>query len=141
VYRRFVVSALVYLVFGLAVQAVHMADIWLGISPLVYTPVETVRQMLLTGWLTQVAIGWLYRSVIKLPRALTAVWWCLNVGLIAMIAGQPLLVWAGVRLGGVMLLGGGLLQLAGAIIVVAELVTSSRTAGGNNGMGDQAPRL
>ena len=130
--HRFAVSALVYLVLGLAVQAVHMADIWLGISPYVYTPVEAMRQMFFTGWLTQVAIAWLYGSVIKLPRASIAVWWCLNLGLSAMIAGQPLLVLTGVRLGGVMLVGGALLQLAGAIFLVAELVATSRTRGGND---------
>jgi hypothetical protein len=139
--HRFVVSALVYLVLGLAVQALHMADIWLGISPLVYTPVEAVRQMLFMGWLTQVALAWLYGSVIKLPRASIAVWWCFNLGLVAVIAGQPLLVLAGVRLGGVMLLGGGLLQLAGAIILVAGLVATRRIRGGTNWMQDQAPRL
>lgn len=130
-YRRFVVSAVVYLVLGLAAQVVHGTDIWLGVSPLVYTPVETVRQMLFVGWLTQVSVAWLYGSVIKTPRAATAVWWCLNLGLIATLVGQPLLVLTGARLGGMMLVSGGVVQLAGAIVLLAELVVTRRAKGGS----------
>lgn len=127
---RFLVAALVYLLLGLMVQTVHMADLTLGLSPLNHTTTSLVLQLLLVGWLTQAVVGMLYGGVIKSPRASTAVWWCLNLGLVAAIVGQPLLVLTGNRVGGALLLGGGLLQMAGGAAFAADVAATLRSASG-----------
>jgi hypothetical protein len=51
--RRFLIAALVCLLLGLAIQALHMADQWLGFSPPAHTVTSIVLQLLVVGWLTQ----------------------------------------------------------------------------------------
>ena len=51
--RWFLTAALAYLGLGLALNAVAMADVWLGFNPLAYTSVGSTIQALLIGWLSQ----------------------------------------------------------------------------------------
>ncbi len=55
--KNFFVASLIYLLLGLVAQAVAVFDIWLGFNPLAYTTVTAIRQILLLGWLTQLALA------------------------------------------------------------------------------------
>jgi len=124
--RLFLVSAAAYLLLGLALQAGQLTDLWLGLNPLAYTATSVIAQVLLIGWLSQAAMGLLYGSVIVLQRAGMAAWGCLNLGLIATVAGQPLLALTGSGLAGGVLAIGGLLQLAGGALFAADLLEARR---------------
>ena len=58
--RWFLITALVYLGLGLALNAAGLADVWLGFNPLAYTAVGSTLQALLVGWLSQAVMGLLY---------------------------------------------------------------------------------
>jgi len=110
-----------YLLLGLVLSAAQLTDMWLGFNPLIYTSTSVIVQVLLVGWLSQAVIGLLYGGTVSPPRAATAAWGCLNLGLVAAIVGQPLLALTGSDLAGGLLAAGGLLQLAGGILSITDL--------------------
>ncbi len=119
--RRFLITALVYLVLGLALNAAALADVWLGFNPLAYTSVGSTLQALLLGWLSQAVMGLLYDRLVTSPRRASATWACLNLGLGLSILGQPVLAWTGVSLVGGLVAAGGLLEFAAGVIFAAEV--------------------
>lgn len=127
--KLFLVTALVYLGLGLVLHAVAMFDVWLGFNPLAYTSVGSTMQALLIGWLSQLAIGLLYDRLVKSPRMVAVAWACLNVGLVLTIIGQPALAWTGSDLVGGLVAMGGLLQVAGGVTFVVEVIHSMRRRG------------
>jgi hypothetical protein len=127
--RLFLLSALAYLLLGLLLQAAQLTDLWLGLNPLAYTATNIVLQVLLVGWLTQAAIGLTYRVVITRPRAGAVAWACLNLGLIAALVGQPLLVLTGGGPTGALVMAAGLLQVAGGTAFAVDLLAALRGAG------------
>ena len=127
--RLFLLSALAYLLLGLLLQAVQLTDLWLGLNPLAYTVMNMVLQVLLVGWLTQAAIGLTYRVVITRPRAGTVAWGCLNLGLIAALVGQPLLMLTGGGPTGELVMAAGLLQVAGGTAFAVDLLAALRGTG------------
>jgi hypothetical protein len=110
-----------YLLLGLVLSAAQQADMWLGFNPLIYTSTSVIVQVLLVGWLSQAVIGLLYGGTVASPRVATAAWGCFNLGLVAAIVGQPLLALTGSELAGGLLAAGGLLQLAGGVLSIADL--------------------
>lgn len=124
--QLFLVTALVYLGLGLVLHAVAMFDVWLGFNPLAYTSVGSTMQALLIGWLSQSAMGLLYDRLVKSPRMVAVAWACLNVGLVLTIIGQPVLAWTGSDLVGGLVAMGGLLQVAGGVTFVVEVIRSMR---------------
>lgn len=127
--QLFLVTALVYLGLGLVLHAVAMFDVWLGFNPLAYTSVGSTMQALLIGWLSQSAMGLLYDRLVKSPRMVAVAWACLNVGLVLTIIGQPVLAWTGSDLVGGLVAMGGLLQVAGGVTFVVEVIRSMRRRG------------
>jgi hypothetical protein len=58
--KKFFIASLIYLVIGLLSQAVAIFDVWLGFNPLAYTAIAATEQILLVGWLTQLALALIY---------------------------------------------------------------------------------
>ena len=119
--RWFLTTALVYLGLGLALNAVALADVWLGFNPLAYTSVGSTLQALLVGWLSQAVMGLLYDRLIASPRRAAVTWACLNLGLALSILGQPALAWTGAGLLGGLVAVGGLLEFAAGVIFAVEV--------------------
>jgi hypothetical protein len=124
--RRFLVSAAACLVLGLMLQAANLADLWLGFNPFGYTSANLIAQVLLIGWLSQAVFGLLYYAVVRSSRGEVVVWACLNLGLALALVGQPLMALTGSDLAGGLLAVGGVLQLAGGVVFVVDLVTALR---------------
>ncbi len=125
--RRFLTTALAYLLLGLALNAAGLADVWLGFNPLAYTAVGATLQALLVGWLSQAAMGLLYDRLVTTPRHAAATWVCLNLGLALSILGQPVLAWTGVGLVGGLVAVGGLLEFAAGAIFAVEAWRALKT--------------
>ena len=119
--RWFLITALVYLGLGLALNAAALADVWLGFNPLAYTSVGSTLQALLVGWLSQAMMGLLYDRLVTSPRLAPVTWVCLNLGLGLAILGQPALAWTGAGLLGGLVAVGGLLEFAAGIIFAVEV--------------------
>lgn len=142
--KNFFIASLIYLMLGLLAQTVAIFDGWLGFNPLAYTAVTATEQMLLVGWLTQLALAFIYRywftplesepgssPKAQLPaspatssRPHTAfsasiiVFVLFNLGLPCVIIGQPgLALLGGPWLGAVAAFGGVLQLLAGLVFV------------------------
>ena len=104
-----------------------MFDGWLGFNPLAYTAVSATMQLLLLGWLTQLALAVLYDRWLEPARPAEdgpAPTWPMvglvlfNLGLPLVIGGQPGLVMLGWHwLGAAAALGAILQLLAGLIFV------------------------
>lgn len=124
--QLFLVTALVYLGLGLALQAVALFDVWLGFNPLAYTSVGSTIQTLLIGWLTQSLMALIHEWLGKPLRLMLVVWSCLNVGLPLTIIGQPALALTGNDVVGGLVATGGLLQLAGGILFAFEATRAVR---------------
>jgi hypothetical protein len=120
--HSFLVTSLVYLGLGLAVQAVGLFDLWLGFNPLAFTSLGSTVQILLIGWLTQSLMALIYERVVAATRLATTVWICLNIGLVLAVVGQPVLVLTGNDLVGTLVAVGGLLQMAGGIMFIFEVM-------------------
>lgn len=135
--KKFFVASLVYLILGLLAQVVAVFDVWLGFNPLAYTAVATTEQILLVGWLTQLAVSLIYDRWLvpaespaadQNAQAGTAdyavsmiVFWLFNLGLPLVIAGQPGLALFGGRWLGPVAAFGGLLQLLAGLVFVREI--------------------
>jgi hypothetical protein len=124
--QLFLVTALVYLGLGLALQAVALFDVWLGFNPLAYTSVGSTIQTLLIGWLTQSLMALIHEWVGKPLRLMLAVWSCLNLGLALTIIGQPALALTGNDVVGGVVAAGGLLQLAGGLLFAFQATRALR---------------
>jgi hypothetical protein len=124
--QLFLVTALVYLGVGLVLQAVALFDVWLGFNPLAYTSVGSTIQTLLVGWLTQSLMAIIHEWLGKPLRLMAVVWFCLNVGLLLAIIGQPVLALTGNDIVGGLLAMGGLLQLAGGMLFAVEATRAVR---------------
>ncbi len=125
--RRFLTTALVYLILGLALNAATLADVWLGFNPLAYTSVGSTLQALLLGWLSQAVMALLYDRLVTSPRWASATWICLNLGLGLTILGQPALAWTGAGLLGGLVAVGGLLEFAAGTIFAVEVWQALKT--------------
>jgi hypothetical protein len=118
--KKFMGTALVYLLLGLLAQAVVMFDVWLGFNPLAYTAAITVEQLLLLGWLTQLGLALIFHLWLTTSRHAAAgmvLFILFNLGLPLAILGQPgLLLFGGRWLGALSALGGLLMLFAGLIL-------------------------
>jgi hypothetical protein len=135
--KKFFVASLVYLILGLLGQAIAIFDVWLGFNRLAYTAVATTEQILLAGWLTQLAVTLIYdrwRAPAELPAGDPSVqagiadhstsmivFWLFNLGLPLVIIGQPGLALFGGRWLGPVAAFGGLLQLLAGLVFVREI--------------------
>jgi hypothetical protein len=135
--KKFFVASLVYLMLGLLAQAIAIFDVWLGFNPLAYTAVAATEQILLVGWLTQLAVTliydrWLAPAELPVgdPNAQAGianhstsmiVFWLFNLGLPLVILGQPGLALFGGRWLGPVAAFGGLLQLLAGLVLVREI--------------------
>lgn len=117
--KKFLTAALIYLALGLLAQAISVLDVWLGFNPLAYTTVTVTQQLLLLGWLTQVALALVYeRWLSPPPPAATAVFVLFNLGLPLVIVAQPgLALFGGNWLGPVAVVGAVLQFIAGLLFV------------------------
>jgi hypothetical protein len=129
--KKFFVASLVYFIFGLVAQAVAVFDVWLGFNPLAYTTVTATTQVLLVGWLTQVALALIYdrwltpaeleaksTSAVQSSKFGLIVFVLFNLGLPLVIIGQPgLSIFGGRWLGAAAAFGAVLQLLAGLIFV------------------------
>lgn len=136
--KKFFIASLIYLILGLIAQAVAVFDVWLGFNPLAYTAVTATEQILLVGWLTQVALALIYdRWLLPVPEPATTaqnspfeaqdtktgmiVLVLFNLGLPLVIAGQPGLAMLGGSWVGAVAALGGLLQLFGGLVFVYDV--------------------
>jgi hypothetical protein len=135
--KKFFVASLAYLILGLLAQVVAVFDVWLGFNPLAYTAVAATEQILLIGWLTQLAAAFIYDRWLAPaelpagdPRVQTGiadhstsmiVFWLFNLGLPLVIIGQPGLALFGGRWLGPVAAFGGLLQLLAGLVFVREI--------------------
>ncbi len=91
--KKFLGAALSYFILGLFIQAVAVFDLWLGFNPLSYTTVTAVSQILLVGWLTQLALALVYdrwlSSLEQVARPGTIIFVLFNLGLPLVIIGRP----------------------------------------------------
>ena len=89
--KRFFIASLIYFGLGLLAQAAAVFDVWLGFNPLAYTTITATQQLLLLGWLTQVALALIYdRWLVNAGRqSALAVLILFNLGLPLTIIGQP----------------------------------------------------
>jgi hypothetical protein len=120
--KKFLGAALLYFILGLLVQTVTVFDIWLGFNPLTYTTATAAGQILLVGWLTQLALALVYDRWLSSgeqgDRAGLVIFVLFNLGLPLVIIGQPGLVILGDNWMGAIAAFGALLQLvAGAIFL------------------------
>lgn len=117
--KKFLATALIYLVLGLLVQAVSVFDGWLGFNPLAYTAIAVTQQLFLLGWLTQLGLALVYdRWLSPPPESAMMVFVLFNIGLLLVLLGQPgLALLGGTWLGAAAAIGGLLQLLAGLLFV------------------------
>jgi len=120
--RRFFVAAVIYFVLGLLAQAAAALDVWLGFNPLTYTTTTATQQLLLLGWLTQIALALIYDRWLVNARTHSAlpVLILFNLGLPLTIIGQPGLAIFGRGWIGAVAVLGAILQLVAAIVFIRE---------------------
>jgi len=133
--EKFFVASLIYLLLGLFAQTIILFDVWLGFNPLAYTAMAATKQILLVGWLTQLALAIVYDRWLVLapereisdiqnlelqsstPRPML-VFVLFNIGLPLTILGQPgLMMFGGWWLGAITAFGGLLQFFAGLVFV------------------------
>ncbi len=140
--KKFFIASLIYLVFGLLSQAVAVFDVWLGFNPLAYTAITATEQILLVGWLTQLALALIYDHwlspiqnqkpilpvlsetegpKIQNPKSPMVIFLLFNIGLPLVIIGQPGLALFGGRWLGAAAAFGGLLQLFAGLLFVYDV--------------------
>jgi uncharacterized membrane protein len=119
--KKFLTAALIYLALGLLAQAISVLNAWLGFNPLAYTAVATTQQLLLLGWLTQMALALVYdRWLSPPPPAAMTVFVLFNIGLPLVIAGQPGLALFGGSWLGLVAVVGALLQFIAGLLFVKQ---------------------
>lgn len=122
--KKFVAASIIYLLLGLTAQAAAVFDIWLGFNPLAYTTVTAVTQLLLLGWLTQMALALVYERWLTSPvddRAGRLVFALFNLGLPLVVIGRPgVSIFTGPWIGAAAALGA-LLQLAAAVVLGRQI--------------------
>ena len=131
--KRFFIASLIYFILGLMAQAIAVFDLWLGFNPLAYTTVTATEQLLLVGWLSQLALAliydrWLAPATLG-PSPATAsgsksglvVFVLFNLGLPLVIIGQPGLALFGGPWVGALAAVGGLMQLFAGMILLGEV--------------------
>ncbi|GIK40576.1 MAG: hypothetical protein BroJett011_44090 [Chloroflexota bacterium] len=117
--KKFLATALIYLVLGLLAQAVSVFDGWLGFNPLAYTAITATQQLFLLGWLTQLGLALVYdRWLSPPPESAMMVFVLFNIGLLLVLLGQPgLALLGGTWLGAAAAVGGLLQFIAGLLFV------------------------
>lgn len=131
--KKFFVASLIYFILGLVAQAVVGFDLWLGFNPLAYTTVTATEQILLIGWLSQLALALIYdrwlaptrleslSATTPNPKSGLVVFILFNLGLPLIIIGQPgLALFGGPWLAALTALGG-LMQLFAGVILLREV--------------------
>jgi len=124
--KRFFIASLIYFIIGLLAQTVAGFDVWLGFNPLAYTAVDAATHIFLVGWLTQLALAFIYERWLGPVENLQttagmAILVLLNVGIPLTVLGRPgLAAWGGDWLGAAAALGA-FLQLAAGVIFLREV--------------------
>lgn len=122
--KKFVAASIIYLLLGLTAQAAAAFDVWLGFNPLAYTTVTAVTQLLLLGWLTQIALALVYGRWLTPFTDDGAGRWVFilfNLGLPLVIIGQPgVSIFTGPWIGAAAALGA-LLQLAAGVVLSRQI--------------------
>lgn len=124
--KRFLIASLIYFMLGLMAQAVAAFDLWLGFNPLAYTTVIATEQILLVGWLSQVALALIYDrwlGPVKRATSGSVVFILFNLGLPLLIIGQPGLILLGGAWLGALAAFGGLMQLFAGLILLRDVWT------------------
>lgn len=123
--KKFLGAALLYFILGLLVQTATVFDSWLGFNPLTYTTATVTGQILLVGWLTQLALALVYdrwlASRAQHRRSGLAIFVLFNLGLPLVVVGQPGLVILGGNWLGAMAAAGALLQLVAGTIFLQQM--------------------
>ncbi len=119
--KKFLTTALIYLVLGLLAQAVSVFDGWLGFNPLAYTAIAATQQLFLLGWLTQLGLALVYdRWLSPPPGSATMVFVLFNIGLLLVLLGQPGLALLGGTWLGAAAAVGGLLQFIAGLLFAGQ---------------------
>ncbi len=118
--KKFFVASLIYFGLGLVMQTIAVFDVWLGFNPISYTTATAIKELLLAGWLTQLALALIYDRWLKAtnPKRATLIFGLFNTGLPLVIIGQPgLLIFGTIWLGAAAAFGAVLQLLAGIIFL------------------------
>lgn len=131
--KKFFIASLIYFILGLIAQAVAVFDLWLGFNPLAYTVVIATEQILLIGWLSQLALALIYdrwltparleslSATASNPKSGLVVFVLFNLGLPLTIIGQPGLALFGGAWIGVLAAFGGLMQLFAGLVLLGQV--------------------